>query len=121
MANDDSGSSFVAGFMLGGIVGAIAGILLAPKAGSETRAGLLEQSELLRERAEVLAANVRERVGPTVEGLRERVGPAVESVRDRVEPVAERVTSRRRRAAAPSDGDGGPAPEAAPSVGEDEA
>jgi hypothetical protein len=99
MARDDTGSSFVAGFLVGGIVGAIVGILLAPKSGAETRAELLAQSETWRERAEEMAANVRERVGPTVEGVRERV-----------QPVVEKATSMRRGVATP-DTDGGPASE----------
>ena len=107
MADSDSGGSFIAGFLLGGIVGTLVGILLAPKPGSETRADLLVQSEALRERAEELAARVRERVGPAVEGVRERVGPAVEGVRERVAPVAERVTSRTGRRAAKPESDGG--------------
>ena len=58
---------------MGGIIGTVVGILLAPKPGSETRADLVEQSETMRERAEELAARVRERVGPAVEGMRDRV------------------------------------------------
>jgi hypothetical protein len=113
MANDDQAGSFVTGCLIGGIVGAVLGILLAPKPGSETRADLLAQSEDLRVRAEELAAKVRERVGPAVEGVRERMGPAMESVRERVEPVAERVSSRVRwRGAADTESDGGPGTEA---------
>ena len=105
MANNDDGSSFVMGFFVGGIVGAVVGILLAPRPGSETRATILEQSETLRDRAEELAAKVRERAGPTVDTVRERMGPAVEGVRERVGPVVERVSSAVRST------DGGVAPE----------
>ena len=84
MASNDNGGSFVTGFLLGGIIGTVVGILLAPKSGSETRADLLEQSETLRARAEELAAKVRERVGPTVEGVRERVVPVAGQMDSRV-------------------------------------
>ena len=97
MANNDSGGSFVAGFLMGGIVGAVVGILLAPRAGTETRADLAERSDLWRSRAEEMAATLRERVGPAVESARERVGPAVEGVRERVAPVVEQVSSRMGR------------------------
>ena len=80
MASNDNGGSFVTGFLLGGIIGAVVGILLAPKSGSETRADLLEQSETLRARAEEMAAKVRERVGPAVEGVRDRVVPAAAKI-----------------------------------------
>ena len=105
MADSDSGGSFVAGFLMGGIVGTVVGILLAPKPGSETRADLLEQSELLRTRAEELAARVRERVGPAMEGVREKVGPAVDGVRERVTTTS---ATRSSRAAAKADSDGAP-------------
>ena len=101
MADNDSGHSFVSGFLLGGIVGAVVGILLAPKTGSETRASLLEQSETLRTRAEELAARVREQVGPTVE-----------TVRERVSPVAERVAARVGRGTPVPETDGGPGADA---------
>ena len=109
MADNDSGGSFVAGFLMGGIVGTVVGILLAPKPGSETRADLLEQSELLRTRAEELAARVRERVGPAMEGVRERVAPAVDGVRERVTPAG---ATRSSRASAKADSDGAPEAEA---------
>ena len=110
MASNDNGSSFVTGFLLGGIVGAVVGILLAPKSGSETRSELVGQSEVLRARAEEMAANLRDRVGPTVDVFRDRVAPAVEGVRERVGPVAERVASRVGRGVDPSVDDVKPAP-----------
>ena len=123
MADNDSGWSFTTGFLIGSIAGAVAGILLAPKPGAQTRAELMEQSEVWRTRAEELAARVRERVGPTVEdmrerigptveGVRERVGPAVESVRERVAPVKDRVAARVSRTTAKTKTDGGPGAEA---------
>ena len=78
MASSDNGVSLVTGLVLGGVIGTIVGILLAPKRGSETRAGLIEQSETLRARAEELAAQMRERVGPTVESVRQRIRPGEE-------------------------------------------
>ena len=73
MANGNNGGSFITGFLLGGVVGAIVGILVAPRAGSETRAQLLDQGAVLRERAE-------EMVGSTMETVRERVAPVTDAV-----------------------------------------
>lgn len=92
------GGSFVMGFLIGGIVGAAVGMLLAPKSGSEMRADLARRSESWRARAEEVAAMMRERMGPAMEGARERIGPAVEGIRERIGPVAERMTSRFGRA-----------------------
>jgi len=65
---------------MGGIVGVIVGILLAPKSGSETRAEFAEQSEVWRERAEEIAARVRERMAPTVDVVRERFAPVTDAL-----------------------------------------
>jgi gas vesicle protein len=37
MANDNDGSSFFAGLILGGIIGAVLGLLFAPQSGDKTR------------------------------------------------------------------------------------
>ena len=101
MADNGNGSSFALGFLVGGILGTVVGILIAPKPGVETRAELAERSEVWRLRAEEMAATVRERMGPAVEGVRERVTPAVEVVRERVGPVVEQVSARVGRSSGP--------------------
>ena len=101
MANNDSGNSFAFGFIIGGLVGAAAALLLALKKGSETRSDLLERSLAMRSRAEELAAQARtqaqDRASVGVATARERIGPAYEDVRERVTPVVERVSSRMAR------------------------
>ena len=92
------------GFLAGGIVGTVVGILMAPKSGAETRADLAQRSEAWRTRAEVAAIlreragtkveTVRDRVGPTVADVRERATAAVESVRKHVDPAVESVRER---------------------------
>jgi gas vesicle protein len=105
MARNDNGGSFVLGFLVGGIVGAAVGLLLAPRSGQDTRAELAGRSEAWRNRAEEMAANLRERAGtgvdtarerinPTIDSARERINPAVEGVRDRVSPIVEQVNTR---------------------------
>lgn len=107
MANNDGGSSFALGLLVGGILGAVVGILIAPRPGSETRGELAERSELWRTRAEELAATLRDRVGPAVETARERVSPAVETVRERVGPVVEQVSAHLGRSPEHTEVDGG--------------
>lgn len=101
MANNDNGGSFAMGFILGGIIGAAAALLLAPKKGAETRSDLMERSLLMRARAEELAALARaeaqERASVGVATARERIGPAYEGVRERVTPVVEQVSARMAR------------------------
>ena len=60
MASDNSGPGFGTGLLLGGIIGALAGLLLAPKPGEETRAQVMEGTAGLRGMAEELADYLRE-------------------------------------------------------------
>ncbi len=80
MAGKQGDGSFLMGFIVGGVVGVVAGLLLAPKPGSETRADLADYGEVVRERAEEVAAQVRDRVGPAVESVRDAVGPVIEQM-----------------------------------------
>ena len=76
MAGKGNAGSFLIGF----VVGAVVGLLLAPKPGAETRADLADYGEVVRERAEEVAARVRERMGPSVESIREAVAPVIEQM-----------------------------------------
>ena len=63
MANE---GGFGTGLVLGGAIGLLAGLLLAPKAGEQTRAEMVERTAGLRQRAEDMTADFRERVRETV-------------------------------------------------------
>ncbi len=65
-----NGSDFALGFLVGGIVGTMVGILIAPQSGAVTRADLAERSEEWRRRGE----DLRARVSPLVETVRDRMG-----------------------------------------------
>ena len=94
MGNNNNGGSFALGLLVGGIIGALIGMLLAPKPGSETRSEIWERSETLRSRADEAAASLRERVGPAADGVSSRFGPAVESVREAGASAIENVNAR---------------------------
>ncbi len=91
MASNKNSGSFLTGFLLGGFIGAILGILAAPKAGSETRAQIAELSDLWRDRAEEMAAKMQEGVGPVIESVQDSVGPTTQVIKERVEPVLDSV------------------------------
>ena len=84
MADNDSGMAFISGFVLGGLVGAAVGMLLAPKSGAETRAGIAEHSDAWRNRAEDIAGQIGHNISPTIDNLRQQVSPAVDAVRERM-------------------------------------
>ena len=65
----DSGSytkGFVFGAIIGGTIGAITALLLAPKSGSELRKDLAEKSTDMYDKASDYLVNVEESVGSTV-------------------------------------------------------
>ena len=84
MADNDSGIAFVSGFLLGGLVGAAIGLLLAPRSGAETRAGIAEHSDEWRHRAEDIAGQISSNITPAIENLRDQVTPAVDAVREKM-------------------------------------
>ncbi|MBI2855885.1 MAG: YtxH domain-containing protein [Chloroflexi bacterium] len=67
MAGEHSGPGFGTGLLLGSIIGALAGLLLAPRPGGETRQQVMGRAAGLRERAEELAGEARERIREAVE------------------------------------------------------
>ena len=89
----DNGGSFSAGLILGTIIGTVAGILMAPKPGSETRSELLEKSDYWREKAERFSDIIVEKLGPTLETVRENVPPTIENMKARIDPLIEQVNS----------------------------
>ena len=92
MAND--GSGFTTGLLVGGIIGTVIGILIAPKPGEETRADLLEKSDLIRHKADEFSETNRDRVGPTVEATRDKLIPAMENAKEKVIPLVDQVNER---------------------------
>jgi len=62
---DNSGDlgSFLAGFVIGGLIGAGVALLMAPQSGEETRALIGEKSIELRDRAYETASDVQSRAG----------------------------------------------------------
>jgi gas vesicle protein len=55
MSERDEFGAFLVGFIVGGLTGAVAALLLAPQSGEETRAVIKERSIELRDKAQVEA------------------------------------------------------------------
>jgi gas vesicle protein len=85
MADSDSDlGSFMAGFFIGGLIGAGVALLLAPQSGEETREMLRERSIELKSRAEEAASDFRSKTETILDEGRERVDTAVATARSRV-------------------------------------
>lgn len=70
-SNGGGGGGLVAGLIIGGTLGFIAGMVLTPKSGDETRSVLAERGQELRDKADEFIAAARERMASaTGEGKR---------------------------------------------------
>ena len=73
------GGSDVGTFLLGALVGAAVALLLAPRSGAETQAGIAGAARRLRDDVQGRVSGARERVGGRVSGTLESVRGGVET------------------------------------------
>ncbi|MDD5369162.1 MAG: YtxH domain-containing protein [Anaerolineaceae bacterium] len=112
MSDRDDFSSFLLGFLVGGLTGAVVSLLMAPQSGEETRAVLREKAIELKDmatetaedayaRAEAAAAEARDRATEWASIARERA----EDLQRRGQVVLEsaRRTSKESPVAGPSE------------------
>lgn len=83
MSNHDEFGAFLVGFVVGGLTGAVAALLLAPQSGEETRA-------VIKEKAIVL----RDKTGETVDEAYARAEAAAAEARARFEELADTTKTR---------------------------
>ena len=76
MASDNNGSSFLTGLLLGGIVGAILGLIFAPQPGDKTREQLRTRMDELVSLGKSAWEEGKEAAGQKGEELRARLEQA---------------------------------------------
>jgi gas vesicle protein len=86
--NGDFGA-FVAGFLIGGLVGAATALLLAPQSGEETRTLIRDRSIELKDKAVETAEQARHRAETALEDARKRAEIAIEETKHRAEELAQ--------------------------------
>ena len=72
--SNNSAESFMKGLLLGTVAGVVAGILLAPKSGAETREDIKKLAEDLRDKAEDAYAKARREVERKIEQIKKAGG-----------------------------------------------
>ena len=92
---DRNGSEFFAGLVIGGLIGAAAGVLLAPQSGEETRAQIRDTSLELKDRASETIGEAREKAEAIVADARRRAEEITAEARRRSEEI---ITEARKRA-----------------------
>lgn len=103
MAENNGGDTgaFLAGFVIGGLVGAAAALIMAPQSGEETRARIAERGDYLRHtgeerlqdyrlKAEQAAGQAQEQARIVLDEGRERVAGSIERGQQEADKVAER-------------------------------
>lgn len=75
-------SKFLAGFVVGGAIGTIAGILLAPKSGEETRKLLSESAQDMARRADETAKQIQSKADDAVSDLQKKGEEIKEKLQD---------------------------------------
>jgi gas vesicle protein len=95
MADNNGGSEFFAGLVIGGLVGAAIALLMAPQTGEETRAQIRDASVDLKDRANATLADAREKAEAITADARRRAEEIMADARGRAEDI---VAEARRRA-----------------------
>lgn len=89
MSDRDSNDlgAFLAGFVIGSLVGAAVAFVLAPQSGEETRNQILSRSNALREQAGQYGNDYRDRAGSYLSDARSRVQDAGTQVQERINNI----------------------------------
>ena len=77
-----SAGKFLAGFIVGGALGAVAGILLAPKSGEETRSMLADGAKDALKRADETVKEIRSKADDVVSDMQKKGEEIKEKLQD---------------------------------------
>ena len=86
-----SSKSFIMGAIVGGIVGAVTALLLAPKSGKEMREDINEQAAVLKERALQLKDTAVEKGSEWISIAKEKSSEIAKTVNKQSQQVVEKV------------------------------
>jgi gas vesicle protein len=84
MSDHDDFGVFLIGFVVGGVAGAVAALLLAPQSGEETRALIKDKSIELRDKAAEQAELVASKANEFADQAKTRGKEAIENVKKTV-------------------------------------
>jgi gas vesicle protein len=85
MSDNNDFGTFIAGFVIGGLVGAAVAMLYAPKSGEETRTIIKEKSIELKDKAVVTGQDAMARARKALEDASTKADAALEDLRVRTD------------------------------------
>jgi gas vesicle protein len=94
--NDNDLGAFLAGFVIGGLVGAATALILAPQSGEEMRGQLAAKSRELRQTGEEQMQRYRQLADDYSQDYREKADQLISETRNRVEDASGRVQEQAR-------------------------
>jgi len=94
MSEHDGGGEFFAGMLIGGLVGAALGLLLAPQSGEQTRGQLRSTGMEIKERAGEAMDEARDKAEAITADARRRAEEIITDARKRSEEI---IAEARRR------------------------
>ncbi len=96
--NDNSNDlgAFLAGFVIGGLVGAATAIILAPQSGEETRSQLANKSNELIQSGEARVQQARETASSYSQEYMDKANSTLTNTRQQVKEVGGRVQEQAR-------------------------
>ena len=94
--NDSDLGAFLAGFVMGALVGAATALILAPQSGQATRNKLADFSMDLRQASEERLDQVRHAADSYGREYRDRAGTIISDTRSRAQSLAEQATDQGR-------------------------
>ena len=94
-ASNDLGA-FLAGFVIGGLIGAATAIILAPQSGQETRAQIVAKGEQLVQTSEEQYQHYRDTAAAYTHQYSDRANELVSQTKDQMEAATGRVQEQAR-------------------------
>jgi gas vesicle protein len=93
MSNKVDGKDFLIGAIVGGVLGAMAALLMAPKSGRELRKDISEQYETISEKTQQIASTVGDKTQQIANTVSEKTQQIASTVGEKTATIAKTATA----------------------------
>ncbi|SIT85393.1 YtxH domain-containing protein [Edaphobacillus lindanitolerans] len=101
--DEDGGGGFLTGAIIGGLIGAAAALLLAPKSGKELRGDVSTQAVNLKEKGIELSSVAKDKTADMTKTVQEKTSGLGKSIQDQAGQMVDKVKSMKKGQSAPMD------------------